>query len=651
MTAALEPVDAGRDGLGSRRAEPRPATTAITSAAPGTHTHPTQEQLPLSLACGTDSGGCHRSLAGTSPRSLGAYYTPPVAAMHMARWAMRRGDERVLEPSVGDGAFVGAVSIEARRLGVERPDITGVELAVDTHAGLIADGMLPAGKAILADFMSVPAFPVDVVIGNPPYVRLRHLPEDEAARARTNARGTLGVSMSADGSLWMPFVLHAMRFLAVGGRLAFVLPQDATYVRYARPLWRHLAASFGSLRVVRVHQRLFPAILQDVVLLFADRFGGSTSTIGFEAYRTPLDLIDDIPLTRASIDVGRVVAGERAFVEALLPHSVVELLRGNLVASTVPVRERVAFNIGYVSGDKRFFHPSADVVEHYRLPPTSLQPTLTSSRVVAGSGLRTTTLGQSAVSRLFLPPSDPRALAPGERRYIDAGARTGVDRRYKCRVRDPWYVTPDVRVPDVLLPVFTDRPRLLLNDARLMASNSLLAGFLKSGHAERLAASWYTSLTLLELELRVHSLGGGVLVLIPGEVGSIRVCQAPVAARHLGQVDARLAAGRVDEAYEAGDATVLREGMGLTRAQIESVVEGLAVLRHWRTGRDGTVASVEHIPHDQAILEGLDDPIDERADGHVEVGNGLLHDVVPYGRGVLREVDDHVPEVIEAPAL
>ena len=37
---------------------------------------------------------------------------------------------------------------------------------------------------------------------------------------------------------------------------------------------------------------------------------------------------------------------------------------------------------------------------------------------------------------------------------------------------------------------------------------------------------WYNSLTLLSIELNVHSLGGGVLVLIPGETDRIEVVNA-----------------------------------------------------------------------------------------------------------------------------
>src|SRR5690349_17971761 len=108
----------------------------------------------------------HRTLAGSSPRGLGAYYTPPAASRFMARWAIRRGDERVLEPSVGDGVFVRAASLEARRLGAESPNVTGVELAHDTYLSLLTNEILSSDHAIHSDFMAVRPFEADVAIGN-----------------------------------------------------------------------------------------------------------------------------------------------------------------------------------------------------------------------------------------------------------------------------------------------------------------------------------------------------------------------------------------------------------------------------------------------------------------------------------------------------
>src|SRR5207247_475023 len=108
----------------------------------------------------------------------------------------------------------------------------------------------------------------------------------------------------------------------------------------------------------------------------------------------------------------------------------------------------------------------------------------------------------------------PKRLTVGEQRFIKMGEKNGVSARYKCRVRDPWFVVPGIKVPDVVLTVFSERPVLLVNDGNYFASNSLLCGYCRNVTREAIAACWYTSLTLLQCELEVHALGGGVMIMV-----------------------------------------------------------------------------------------------------------------------------------------
>jgi adenine-specific DNA-methyltransferase len=519
--------------------------------------------------------------AASRRRQMGSYYTPTSTADYMADWVLRGEADQVLEPSFGDGVFLAAVARVARRRRLDAVRARGVEIDAGALGQTVSTGLVRHDDAILSDFLDVEPFPADCVIGNPPYVRIRHLQDARGRhRALEVADRLLPDGMDPSGSIWMPFVLHATRFLRIGGRMALVLPYDATYVRYARPLWEFLGQRFSSLRVVRVYQRLFPDILQDVALLFADGHGGHTTTVEFEAYARAQDLLSGRPDIASAISIAGIARGDREFVEALLPADLRTLLRDRLRGLTRPAHEVVKFNIGYVTGDKRFFHPDARTVRDYRLPAGSLVGALTSSRALRGAGLSTSSVG--ARESLFLPPAAPGRLGPGERRYIQAGEEAGVHRRFKCRVRKPWYVVPGVKVPDLVLSVFSSVPLLLVNDAATCASNSLLCGYLRDGaDAAGVAASWYTSLTLLECELRIHSLGGGVLIIIPGEADKVRL-PASTATAHLGEVDALLRAGDIAGAYAAGDRHVLQAEAGLSGAEIELLREGVDRLRRWR---------------------------------------------------------------------
>lgn len=549
-------------------------------------------------------------------RQLGAFYTPSQAASFMARWALRRDDERVIEPSMGDGQFLRAITIQAERAGYRGGALWGVELDQATYRETVGGGVVESERAILGDFLQVEPFPVDIAIGNPPYVRLRHLPSVESDRARLIGSLGMGAQMDPAGSIWLPFVIHATHFLSDRGRLAFVLPFDLTYVRYAKPLWRFLGRKFGSLRVVRVYERLFPELLQDVVILLADERGSTTSAVQYDCFERRSDLLDGFPSISSQLDLERVVGDERPFMEALLPRDLRALLDGRLREITRPMRDRVIWNIGYVSGDKTFFHPGADSITDFALPMSSLVPAISSGRRATKHGLMTADLPNSATQQLYLPPADASRLTDGERKYIEHGRTTGVHRRYKCRIRDPWYVTPGVRSPDIVMPVFADRPILLVNDGRFAVSNSMLAGYVRAGSAEHVAASWYTSLTLLQIELGVHSLGGGVLVMVPREAGAIRTVEhASIGA--LAEIDRDLRLGAFERAYEHGDDSTLQGVHGLSSADVQMLRDGIEILRRWRRSGGASKADAlekEVVLRENPRLERVHHPIDEGSD-------------------------------------
>lgn len=511
-------------------------------------------------------------------RQMGAYYTPSSAAEYMADWVLRGDQDTILEPSFGDGAFLRALKLVAANRELRQINVRGVELDERALGEAISGQLIHESEVASGDFLAQAPEPVDAVIGNPPYVRLRHVDSAARSRALAVAHDRLASGMEPSGSIWMPFVVHASNFLRIGGRLAFVLPYELTYVRYARPLWQFLGQNFSSLRVVRVFERVFPDILQDVVLLFADGHGSRTSTVEFETYEAVADLARHRPETISTLDVERIVRGERDFVRALLSEELCDLL-DRLALKTRPAADVMKLRIGYVSGDKTFFHPSPETIKAYKLPLRALRRAVTTTRSLRGKGLFTSQM--PSYDTLFHPASN-RTLSAAEAGYVAEGARRGVANRYKCKVRDPWYLVPGVLEPDLILSVFSSTPLLMVNDAGCVASNSLLCGYLaKDSDPALIAASWYTSLTLLECELRVHSLGGGVMVMIPGEASEVRIAMASTSG-HLVLVDEALKRGDIRGAYELGDEAVLRAELALSEREVELVREGVRVLTRWR---------------------------------------------------------------------
>lgn len=525
------------------------------------------------------------TLTTTTTRGHGVGSTPSPAARFLARWTLRGDVHRVLEPCAGDGTLLHALALEAQARHVE-PTVWGVDVAAGASAASASavGGTLSPVLTVREDFVRVTPFPVDAVVADPPIVSLRHLKPHQRAHAARAGASVLGEPLPADADLWAPYLLHATRFVVHGGRLAFVLPYEVTDRRDARPVWRHLGEHFGSLTLVRVRERMFPDRAHEVVLLLAADHGGATQHVELRAHHHVADLGHLAPDVVAQVPIADIVQGGRPFLEPLLHPEARGLLRGRIEERTVPAHEVVRFTAGYTCGDTAFFHPTSASVRRHRLPDRSLVPTLASNRYLRGTGLWTSDTPPSTRRSLFLPPAEPHLLTRGEQSYLDRGVHEGAATRHRCRIRDPWYVTPDVNVPDVLLPVFSEAPALLVNDAQLAASSSLLCGYVRGITAEHLATAWYTSLTLLQLELQVHSQVGGVLEVAAADASSLRLPRvAHATPGHLQRVSTCLAARQPLEAFALGDEPVLQSQLGLTPEHVALVRRSVAELATWRT--------------------------------------------------------------------
>jgi SAM-dependent methyltransferase len=140
--------------------------------------------------------------------------------------------DSVLDPGCGTGEFVDGVIRWCERRGLALPRITGVE-SDPRHLPLLRakyDHLRPV-HVEQADFLTDGHNTYDFIVGNPPYVGITALSEDEKARYRTRyatARGRF--------DLYLLFFEQALRSLAPHGRLVFITPEKYLYVETAGPL-------------------------------------------------------------------------------------------------------------------------------------------------------------------------------------------------------------------------------------------------------------------------------------------------------------------------------------------------------------------------------------------------------------------------------
>ncbi|MGW6005221.1 N-6 DNA methylase [Oerskovia enterophila] len=534
-------------------------------------------------------------------KARGAFFTPDEITSFIAEWAITSTDDKVMEPSAGDAAFLVSAVDRLRKLSPDPdvvPEVDGIEIHdYSAHTGRErvrnAGGMAHLRVRDFFDVVPEPGYAA--VIGNPPYVRY----QGWTGEARTKSRAAAlraGVALTGLASSWAAFTVHSAQFLEEGGRLGLVLPAELLSVNYAAPVRRFLFEHFATVELVLFDEQVFPEAEADVVLLLASGYlQGPTDHAVIRQARNAADL--------ANLGAGHPWA----------PLDPAGKWTGSLVApeATAPLRyllDSQAFTnlqtwgettLGIVTGGNHYFALSPARVAELGLPRKELlrlsPPGSSHLRGLALSSQMLTSLGnQGKATYLFYPGEKPSQAAQA---YIEAGERTGVNEAYKCRVRKQWHRVPLVKPADLLLTCMNaDTPRLTTNQARAYHLNSVHGVYLADEHRdlgqELLPVASLNSLTLLNAEMVGRAYGGGILKIEPREADVWAMPSPSLVAMRAGalravrdQVARKLRAGQLLDAVATVDEALLVGAGRISLGQLENVRDARAELARRRLVR------------------------------------------------------------------
>lgn len=534
----------------------------------------------------------------TQRKARGAFFTPPAIADYVVDWTVRDREAKAFEPSCGEAVFMLALGHRLRALGADG-HLAGQLHGVDLHdpsaraAKRKLDHMGFGSTITVTDFFDREPTPIyDAVVGNPPYVRYQDFSGDARAKAQAAALGA-GVRVSGLASSWAPFVVQAVRHLRPGGRLGLVLPAELLSVNYAGPVRRFLMERFERVRLVVFDERVFPGVLEEVVLALAEG-EGPTSAIEVQQGEN-LAALDDRRIVRWSPPTP-----EAKWTPALLPQTALEAY--SLASGDSSFAELEAWgdtDLGMVTGNNGFFTLSAERAAALGLDTSDLLAiSPPGSRHLRGVALTREAWEEMRVSEkpvyLFRPEGRPSIAA---RAYIADGEAKGVHEAYKCRVRDPWWRVPLVRPPDLFLTYMNHHaPRLTANEAGVTYLNSVhgvrLASAAQDLGRTALPIASLNTITLVGAELVGRAYGGGLLKLEPKEADRLPVPSPRALGRAttiLQELAARvprlLEAGELDKAVALVDRRLLVEHLGLPQDALGPLVEARATLFARRDNR------------------------------------------------------------------
>ena len=435
----------------------------------------------------------------------------------------------------------------------------------------------------------------DAVIGNPPYIRYQYFDEDQRNWAEL-IFSRAGIPFSKRTNAWVPFVIASVEHLSPGGRLAMVIPAELLHVTHAGGLRRLLEREMEQITIINLREIVFAGTLQGTILLLAiKRHHAPVTQFVREPQPTlfPTEWCEE-STTLQIIEIDR--ADDLKYIDVALNHRTSVMtstqgLDGNwMLAVLAPDERRLVarlsghpsvkrfaeiadVDIGIVTGANDFFVVDEQTVDRYELQAIAF-PMLAKSDLISGVTYTAqdhafNAAAGKAVYLLRFPEKSLAELPAKMAEYIRMGEIQGLQTRFKCRIREPWYAVPYVWVSEVAMLKRSHKyPRLVLNEFGAYSTDTAYRIRMRPEYMTRgddLVFSFMNSLTFLSAELEGRHYGGGVLEMVPSEIERLLIPLVGVDERKLAELD-EMVRHRVDidGLLMHTDLLILQNSLGLS---------------------------------------------------------------------------------------
>ena len=445
-----------------------------------------------------ENGQLGRFKSQGADKLRGGYYTSAQLANWLCNWAIRRIEDRVLEPSCGDGVFLSAALERFAAIGEFSPssvseNLRGIEVIpeeAEKARELLRNRLGQNARNVIhtGDFFEwwqrAKDNAFDAIVGNPPFIRYQSFPEPYRARAM-EIMAQVGLKPNRLTNIWVPFVAAAAASLRPGGRLALVLPAELLQVSYAAQSRSFLADKFSTIDIITCNELFFDKAEQEVVLLLAD---GALPVASVDnecrVTMTEFDTVSEVTqrLPRAVLANTQPKAirhDNEKWLKYLLTPGEITLMRELRESPEITnLSTHANVDVGVVTGKNSFFVLNTEQITELGLLEYTI-PLISRSAQLRGAYIREDDWQDLAaagnrVHLLHLAPLNGDPLKKSLEEYIRLGEAQGVHAGYKCSIRSPWYAVPSVWEPQgFLFRQIYDFPRIVLNDAGATSTDTI----------------------------------------------------------------------------------------------------------------------------------------------------------------------------------
>lgn len=453
-----------------------------------------------------------------SKKNTGSYYTPSYLARFISKRVLSYFGNRtrisILEPSVGDGAFISELEKEEKiKINLTALDINQAELKIASKKW-----SKKKSSFVKTDFLKFSKKQkYSVIIGNPPYIKKNILTAKQIEQCK-KIHYNENLTETSVKNIWTTFLIKANTLLLKNGVIAFVLPSELLQVKFAEEIREYLKKEFERIEIFTFNDLMFECKGQDTIVLFAYKKSEQKGE-----YFTNIDSKESLEQNTFLLKNNNLLVESKIkWTHHFLTSEELTFI-DNLKTQLKTVNDYSNSKPGIVTAANKFFIIDKKIEKKYNLSKYT-KPIIQKGLFINGSIV----FNDEDIQKLeendrptkLLQLNDNDKISKKLREYLDIGEAEGIPSRYKCKMRNNWYVIPNIsEKPDAL---FFKRshlyPKLLKNNSTAFVTDSAYKVEMKNGYdLNSFIYSFYNTFTLLLCELDGRYYGGGVLELTPNE--------------------------------------------------------------------------------------------------------------------------------------
>lgn len=474
----------------------------------------------------------------TEQKLRGGYYTPQKLANYVADWVCATNPAHILEPSCGDGVFIRSIANATTNLDVQ---VTGYELfdaeakksrevakeCELTNTAIVEGDFLEWANIALLEQREI----FEGIVGNPPFIRYQFLDKNFQSNTESVFK-TLGLKFTKHTNAWVPFILACIQLLKPGRRFGMVIPSEIIHVLHAQSLRTYLGTKCSKVLIIDPQEIWFEGTLQGAVIIFAQKKIDATDASEGVAIKSVrgTDFLNINPNTLFDESVGingETVSGK--WTKALFQRD--DLSFFNNICQHYDVKQFTdiaTVDVGMVTGANKFFLVDEATLDEYGLHSYA-RPMFGRSEhckgVIYDELQHQDNKATGKPTNFLLLDEDINNYPATVKKYIELGELEELDKRYKCRIRKPWYRVPSVYSTEIgMLKRCHDAPRLISNQINALTTDTAYRIKATTGiNSETMVYCFINPITAISAELNGRYYGGGVLELVPSEIEKLLI--------------------------------------------------------------------------------------------------------------------------------